>query len=101
VLQRASQRTSGHKAGRRRRRARLVRCSFRGSTPAGQHAVRLPQILGHQVIQQRADVRRLPRQYNRLQPGGAPRSVEPRHQPLSSRLLVAWAWEGGGKGTGE
>ena len=48
---------------------------------AGEHAVRLPQVLGHQVVQQRAQVAALPRQRHR-------RRAQPRLRLLVGRLAA-------------
>lgn len=57
-------------------------------SPAGQHTVGFPKVLGHQIIQQRPDVRRLPGQRHRLLARRPPRRVQPRHQALCRRLLI-------------
>lgn len=63
--------------------------------PAREHAVRLPQVLGHQVVHQGAQVGGVARQRHgghALRPAGR---VDARQQALRSGLLVACGWGAG------
>mmetsp|Transcript_34667 Transcript_34667/g.75757 ORF Transcript_34667/g.75757 Transcript_34667/m.75757 type:complete len:553 (+) Transcript_34667:397-2055(+) len=56
--------------------------------PRGQHAVRLPQVLGDEVVDERADVAALAGQHQQRLARRVLRRVHARHQPLRRRLLV-------------
>ena len=77
----------------------IATCDSPVLAPAGEHAVRLAQVLGDQVVYERADVAGFPPKVGGGQALGHTRRVQARHQALRGRLLIAcclWRRRGGG-----